>query len=244
MITVLYWLIFIGTVELPAIYFIAFKMIILDNIIAAYSANIAYEAHLSGYAFGAISMLVLLATRIISTTNFDLWAMIRQWNRRRIYRDTVSGGYDPYTGLNTQANNNRIKKSPEQQRHEQEIIELRSEIAKRISQRNLSEASNAYLRLITLDIEQILPRQQLLDIANQLASDNKPAESAQAYEKFLSYYKNYEYIEQIELMLGILYSRYLDKPELAVKHLENAEMKLHDPGQLKMCRDEIAKLKQ
>jgi len=44
------------------------------------------------------------------------------------------------------------------------------------------------------------------------------------------------------LMLGILYSRYLDKPELAIKHLRAAAGKLSDPGQLKMCNDELAKL--
>jgi len=31
--------------------------------------------------------------------------------------------------------------------------------------------------------------------------------------------------------------------ELAVKHLQNAAKKLSDPGQLKMCQDELAKLK-
>jgi hypothetical protein len=43
-------------------------------------------------------------------------------------------------------------------------------------------------------------------------------------------------------MLGILYSRYLDKPELAKKHLQSAEKKLSDSGQLKMCAEELKKL--
>jgi len=93
------------------------------------------------------------------------------------------------------------------------------------------------------DNKQVLPRQYLLDIANQLAGDNKPAESAQAYEQFLTHYGNYEYAEQVELMLGILYCRYLNQPELAIKNLEAAAKKLTDPGQLKMCQDELAKLK-
>ena len=85
-------------------------------------------------------------------------------------------------------------------------------------------------------------RQYLLDIANQLASDNKQAQASQAYEQFLTHYSSYEYVEQVELMLGILYSRYLQNSELAVKHLQNAAKKLSDPGQLKMCQDELAKL--
>jgi hypothetical protein len=99
-----------------------------------------------------------------------------------------------------------------------------------------------YLDLIGLDSEQILPRQHLLDIANQLASDNRSAEAALAYEQFLTHYSSYEYAEQVELMLGILYSRYLNNPELAIKHLQAAAEKLADPTQLKMCRDELARL--
>ena len=44
-------------------------------------------------------------------------------------------------------------------------------------------------------------------------------------------------------MLGILYSRYLHKPELAAKNLKTAAKRLSDPGQLKMCEDELGRLK-
>ncbi|MEA3224863.1 MAG: hypothetical protein U9Q07_02850, partial [Planctomycetota bacterium] len=90
----------------------------------------------------------------------------------------------------------------------------------------------------------LLPSRQLLDIANQLAGDGKHAESALAYEQFLAHYGNYEHVEQIELMLGIIYSRYLGQPESAAKHLEVAVKKLTDPGQLKMCEEELARLRQ
>ncbi len=109
-------------------------------------------------------------------------------------------------------------------------------------ERNLPAAAEVYLELMELDSEQILPRQHLLDIANQLASDKRAAESARAYEQFLTHYSNYEYVEQVQLMLGLLYCRYLDQPEQAVKHLEAAAEKLTDPGQLKMCKDELARL--
>ena len=100
-----------------------------------------------------------------------------------------------------------------------------------------------YLELVKLDSSQILPRQQLLDIANQLVSEGKHTEAVEAYESLLATYGNYEYSEQMELMLGLLYSRYLNKPQPAMKHLEIAAGRLTDPGQLKMCQDEIAKLR-
>jgi len=124
------------------------------------------------------------------------------------------------------------------------VFELRNEISKRISQRNLSAAADLYLELMDVDSEQILPRQYLLDIANQFAGDNRPAESAKAYEQFLRHYKTYEYAEQVQLMLGILYSRYLDKPKNAIKYLESASQRLSDKGQLNMCRQELMQLRQ
>ncbi|MHC4205207.1 MAG: rhomboid family intramembrane serine protease [Planctomycetota bacterium] len=247
LITVIYFLFFIGTMELPAMYFILFKLIIWDNVLEpsiAPPVAVAYGAHLAGYAFGVTAIVFLLATHIISGNSYDLWAMIKRWNRRRQYRDVVSGGYDPFTG---QIKPKRIKvkeviKSAAEKQKEEQIMQLRGEISSRITQRNLPAAAEAYIELMEQDSEQILPGKQLLDIANQLAGDNKHAVSARAYEQFLSHYGTYEYVEQVELMLGVIYSRYLNQPELAVKHLQIAERKLTDPGQLKMCRDELARI--
>ena len=245
LLTVFYWLIFfIGTMEIPALYFIGFKLIFWDNMYERRIPNVAYDAHLSGYAFGILAILVLLATGLIKSSTFDLWAMIKQWNRRRQYRDAVSSGYDAFSGQTTtkQINVKEVKKTASQLQQEEKIKHLRNEIATRIAERYLPAAAKLYLELIDIDSEQILPQQYLLDIANQLASDNKPDQAAQAYEQFLTHYGKYEYVEQVELMLGILYSRYLQKTELAAKHLEAAAKKLSDPGQLKMCQDELAKL--
>ena len=247
LITVIYWFFFIGTMELPALYFIVFKLIVWDNLIEPRFSTvaIAYDAHLSGYAFGALATLGMLATGLISSSGFDLWAMIKQWNRRRRYHDVVSSGYDPFAG---QTRTRRIKvkevkKTAAEQRRQEGIKQIRNEIASRILEHNLPAAAELYLELMRDDSKQILPRQELLDIANQLASEDKPAESAQAYEQFLTHYGNYQYVEQVELMLGVLYSRYLHNHDLAVKHLQAAAKKLTDPGQLKMCKDELDKLR-
>lgn len=244
LITVLYWFFFIGTIEIPALYLILLKMILFDNVIARGSALVAYEAHLTGYAMGIMAVIVLLATGLITGSGFDLWAMIKRWNRRRRYRDVVTSGYNPFTGR-TPTKRIRVReivKSPAQKEREEQTTRLRAEISERLAQRNLRAATDLYVDLMRLDSEQILPRQQLLDIANQLAGDSRHEESAKAYEQFLANYGNYEYVEQIELMLGILYSRYLNRPDAAAKHLQAAADKLTDPGQLKMCRDELAGL--
>ena len=246
LITVLYWFFFIGTMELSALYFIAFKLIVWDNVVEPrFSASaVAYDAHLVGYAFGITGMLVMLGTGLINSSGFDLWSMIKRRNQRRRYRDVVSDGYDPFTGRTKtmRIKVKEVKQTVAERQAEERIKRLRNDIGRQIAQHNLPDAAELYMELIKLDSTQVPPRQYLLDIANQLASDSKHSESAQAYEKFLTHYKNYEYIEQVELMLGILYSRYLNQPNLAVEYLKAATKKLSDPGQLKMCQDELAKL--
>jgi len=236
-----YWFYIVGTWELPALYFIAFKMIILDNVIIRYTSNVAYDAHLAGYTFGIVSSLILLATRLLSSSQFDLWAMLKQWNRRRVYRDAISTGYDPYTGTGGKKRitaRDVTKPGPD----EPQIRQLREDIANSVYRHDLQTAAQQYLNLMSLDSGQVLPRQHLLDIANQFASEGEYNNATSVYEKFLTHYANYEHIEQVELMLGIIYSRYLEKPDLALNHLRAAEKKIIDPAQLLMCRSEIEKL--
>ena len=248
LISVFWWFFFfINTIEIPALYFIAFKLIIFDNLLEPAFAPpiaVAYTAHLAGYAFGIISIIGMLSMKLISSSHYDVWDMIRQWNRRRQFRDVVSSGYDPFTPQAKFIKTKEIKKTPAQLQVEQEALEIRTEISRRIAERNLSAAAQMYLKLMALDDQQILPRQQLLDIANQLAGENKHTEAAKAYEQFLKHYNTYQYSEQVQLMLGLIYARYLNQSDQAIKHLQEAEKKLTDPTQLKMCQDELARLQQ
>ncbi len=244
LITVFYWILFyIDTMEIPAYFVIGFKLIFWDNMVDRRIANVAYDAHLSGYAFGILTMLGMVAVGLISSSGFDLLSMLKQWNRRRRYRDVTVGGYDPFTGQRPvkQVKVKEVKKTGQQREKEKKIQQIRTDIAGRFSEHNLSAAAELYLGLMGIDAGQILPRRQLLDIANQLAGADRQA-AAKAYEQFLRHYGGYEYAEQVELMLGVLYSRYLDRPSEAKKYLEAAAKKLRDPGQLKMCEDELAKL--
>jgi len=243
LITVLYWFFFIGTVQIPALYFIAIKMIIIDNVLVRMTRETAYDAHLAGYAYGILVTLILLATRLIGTSNFDLWSMIRRWNRRRQYRQVVADGYDPFagTGARRRVVATEVPTAVDEHKRTQ-IDRIRHEIAQWIAQRNMAAAANSYLELMRTDPSQVLPRQYLLDIANQLAGEQRAAEAARAYEQFLEHYDSYEHAEQVELMVGILFSRYLHEPERAIRHLRKAAERLSDDAQLRMCRQEIARL--
>lgn len=241
LITIIYWFIIIDTIDIPALWFIGLKMIIIDNVITRYTPNVAYDAHLAGYAFGIIVSILLLSTRLIRATDVDLWTMFKQWNRRRVYTDVVSSGYDPYTGRNVKRIHVKDISSV-LTADEQKIVDIRAEISSALESGNVAGAAKTYLDLMTIDSQQILPRQQMLDVANQLMAAGQWVDSAHAYEKFMSHYGNYEYAEQVQLMLGILYARYLNNPQKAAGYLKSALGRLHDAGQLKMCKDELARL--
>ncbi len=243
LITVIYWFLFIGTLEIRALYFIAFKLIVWDNVIAADpSQGIAYNAHLAGYAFGIFAILGLLAIGLIEKDFNDLWSMIRQWNRRRKFRDVVSDGYNPHAGGNRKRVSVNARTTHQPSEQETRIIELRSKISRTMGRRAASDAAGLYLELLDIDDTQVLPRQLQLDIANHLMSEGKWQQSAVAYEKFLAQYQNYEFAEQVHLMLGLLYGRYLNRHEEARRQLKLAEDRLKDPGQKKMCAQEIERL--
>ena len=244
LITVVYWLFFIGTTEIRALYFIAFKLIVYDNMIEPRftTTNIAYEAHLAGYAFGIIAITGLLSIGLIQGNHSDLWYLLRQWNRRRRFRDAVSDGYDPYRGnAHRKTVASRVEDAPVDPQQEQ-IISLRSQIGQAMNSRNAGRAAALYLELQKIDSSQTLPLQLQLDIANQLMAEGQWEPSGLAYQKFLARYSNYEHAEQVHLMLGLDYGRYLDRPQEALEHLRQAEAQLKDPSQKTMCRQEIDRL--
>jgi hypothetical protein len=226
------------------LYFIAFKLIFYDNIIEPKFSNapVAYDAHIAGYLSGIAMILALLSLRIIQPDFNDLWSMIRQWNRRRHFRDATADGYDPNKGSRFKHVSSRVSDakagSPEQDR----IVQLRSRISQAMSNRSAGQAAQFYRQLMAIDESQVLPRQLQLDLANQLMAESQWAQSAHAYEGFLAHYADYEFAEQVHLMLGLVYGRYLNRPQEALEQLRQAEARLSDPGQKNLCRQEIERL--
>lgn len=242
LITIVYWFFIIGTMEIPALYLIIIKMIAIDNIISRTAQNVAYDAHLAGYAFGALAILLVRALGLLAEDHFDLWSMLKQWNRRRVYHDIVAEGVNPFGGTFSKKIDSREVKSEAQLQVEERISDLRREILTRMSEGNVATAADLYQELIKEDVAQPLPRQAMLDIANQFMSAGNWAMAAQAYEKFMAFYGQYEFSEQVMLMLGVIYGRYLSEPKKALDYLKKAVSRLSDPAQKKMCEEEIGRL--
>jgi membrane associated rhomboid family serine protease len=234
-ITVVYWLVIIGVIELPSVLFII--MNVAKDIFLGFGTgdNIAHSAHLSGYLFGFLICFVLLSVRLLPRDQFDLFALYQQWNRRRQYRDLVSKGFDPF-GITPP----KTRGAPDP-RFER-VQDLRAQISEALAHRKIEEAAKIYLEMHAIDPAQVLSRQSQLDIANQLFEQGTHGAAADAYEGFLATYPKYEQVEQIQLMTGLLYARYLNRPDKARDHLNAALQRLSTPREIELAKDELAKL--
>jgi outer membrane protein assembly factor BamD (BamD/ComL family) len=151
----------------------------------------------------------------------------------------VSQGYDPFGHMPPQAATARPQQvDPRSAR----LLDLRAEISEAIAHHNLPHAAYLFLELKKLDPNQVLSRQAQLDVANQLASQQFYPQAAEAYEQFLTHYPNFDQIEQVELMLGVIYARYLQHYERARQLLLRALARLHGEQQISWARAELARI--
>jgi membrane associated rhomboid family serine protease len=242
-ITILSLLIFFGTFEVPSMYLITifFVLEVVGNV--AGTQWVAHWAHISGLIFGFGVGLGLLWVKLLPRDPFDFLALLQRWNRRRQYKVLVRQGYNPFAYI---APTPMARVSPREQEEEdaalQRIRELRAEIHEAIAHHNLPHAALLFIELRRLDPQQVLSRQAQLDLANQLASQQFYEYAAEAYEQFLRHYPNFQQIEQVQLMLGLIYARYLSQHQRAFELLTKAVQRLPGERESVMARAELMRI--
>jgi membrane associated rhomboid family serine protease len=241
-VTLLYFFFYVGVIEIPSMYVIGFFF--AQDLVLNFSgaSGVAHMAHLSGTVFGFAVCFGLLWMNLLPRDHFDVVALVKQWNRRRQFRDLTASGYNPFAYAPP-------GKVPVEQRlpaptdpTQEKIKEIRAQISAAITERDHPKAAGLYQELRKLDPEQVLSRQAQLDIANQLASQQLYPDAAEAYELFLRHYKNFEQIEQVELMLGLIYARYLSRYDRAKEYLIRAMARLHGERELTLARTELQRI--
>jgi membrane associated rhomboid family serine protease len=244
-ITLLFFFIYIGPIEISSLWFVLFTFVqdiigeVRPDLLGGRSESVAHMAHITGTTFGAMLCLILLGLRLLPRDQFDLLALVGRWNRRRQYRSMVSQGYNPFAYVPPQPVDVRPQElDPRTVR----MLEIRAEISEAIAHHNLPHAAYLFLELKKLDPTQVLSRQAQLDVANQLASQQFFDQAAEAYEQFLTHYPNFEQIEQVELMLGVIYARYVNRYERARQLLLRALARLHTEREIQWARSELARI--
>jgi membrane associated rhomboid family serine protease len=238
--------------EIPSLYFVGFH--VLWNLLQtsfnwggkyAAGGGIAYAAHSAGYIYGIAIAAALLALRILPRDAFDLLNLIRTRHRRTRYRRMVTQGYDPFGYVNPKlqktgrwVDTRTVEQVTPDSPGAKELL-LRREISEAFSRNDLPAAAKRYLELIQLAEDPILSRPQQLDVANHLMAAEQHAAAADAYERFITHYPNYEHLPDIYLMLGLLYGRYLHQYDQAERYLTQAVDSLHDPRKLALGRSAL-----
>lgn len=240
-VTMLFWMFFIFTFQVPAVILIVFKIILWDNIIApaieqGAEVQVAYSAHLGGYAFGFAVALVMLLSRALPRNQLDVLSLWSRAARRR--------GWELPAGLAPPVLARRIEVEELQSRPLETVAltpveQLREEIAARLAAQEPEAAAAAYLRLLELDPAQVLSRAQQIELANYLAQARRYPEAAAAYEAFLEAYPAAPDAAEVRLFLGLICSRYLGQYERAVTHLRAASEGLHLDTQRALAEQEL-----
>ena len=246
----LFWFYIITIFQMSSIYFLLFCFI-KDAFMSfgGGGGGVAYEAHLSGYIFGVGVATLLLATKILPRNSFDLLNMIRSAHRRGRFRRMAAQGYDPFSRFvatsepgSTRWTRGQPVEPAVLDSKEIKELELRREISDACKHHDLRAAAVRYVELISANSEAVLPRQEQLDVANQLMHAGQYADAAGAYEQFCKHHEKYERIGEIYLLLGLLYGRYLNQRDRGAEMLQSAIDRLDDPQQVVLARDELAKL--
>ncbi|MBK9129244.1 MAG: rhomboid family intramembrane serine protease [Phycisphaerales bacterium] len=240
-ITILVWLVFIFTFQVPALLLIAFKMILWDNLLApqldqAATSNVAYSAHLGGYAFGFVVAAALLALRALPRNQFDIMALMSRSARRQGWGLPGTPGSVAARPIRVEELQSRpldtLPLSPAEL--------LRERISERLRDRDVTGALEDYRGLLRLDRAHVLAAPQQIEIANALAQQRAFAEAADAYTAYLEAYPAAPDGAEVSLFLGLICSRYLNDPDRARLYLGRALRELTQASQRQIAEMELA----
>ena len=241
--------------EVSSLFFLMFQFLLnLLQSVAGTKGGVAYWAHSSGYIFGISVAAALLVARLLPRDVYDLLSLIRMWKRRRQYRRMVAGEHDPFAAHRMgvgdappapdrrKISTRTVESKPPTGREAREL-ELRRQIASDHADGNFPAAAESYLKLVQVAEQPVLPLNQQFDVANHLMSAEQYPAAADAYERFLQHYPSYEYIADIRLMLGLIYSRYLQQDAQAEKYLAEAVDGLYGSSKSRMAGEELEKVR-
>lgn len=236
-VTLLFWVfIYLTTFSVPAMVVIVFKIILWDNILApsldrGAISNVAYSAHLGGYAFGFAVSLMMLLVRALPRHQFDIAAL---WDRR-----LRRGALAPAGRMARPVRVREIGSRPLDELSISPSERLRDEVLTALSAGRIGQAMASYLMLLELSPDAALPRAAQLELANHLAQAGRHDAAARAYELYLSAHPGSPDANQVRLLLGLIYNRYLGDYAAAARHLRLAAEGLGNESQRALAIDEL-----
>ncbi|MHB1156577.1 MAG: rhomboid family intramembrane serine protease [Phycisphaerales bacterium] len=243
-VTMVFWFFFIYFFDIPAMVLLLFSFgqDLFFQVLewtGRPGANIAFQAHLAGNLFGFLIGMALLWARILPREPYDFLALADRWRRRRELRSATRQGHSPWLGSPGTGAPIRAGKIDERQ-HRQ--MQMRAAISAAMEQRDPGRALDTYERLLSDDAKQVLPRDLQLDMGNYAMSHDRHGTAATAYELFLATYRGDGQTDQVKLLLGLIYTRYLPQPDRAKQLLTEAHEHLNDASQRQLVDELLGRL--
>jgi len=242
-VTLIYFFIIIGEYEVSSgiVILFYFGYDIIRYLVS--ESSVAYVAHITGYLFGFSVGITLLLTHLLPREPYDVLSLFEHRRRRRVFTNLTQQGYAPW----------ELNRPPEpvpavaEKRKPVVAVDnrravMRARVSGLLAENRLPAAADEYAKLIDLDGSQVMPRQQQLDLANQLMGEGRHLLAARAYELFLTTFRTDNQRDQVELILGLAYIRYLDRKQRGRELLTTALTRLHDPDQIAMARHALDQL--
>lgn len=248
--TIFYWLIIFGVFEIWSVLLIGFQ--IAQNLylqLLGNESHYAYLAHLSGYSFGALVAWGLLWGKLLRHEPYDLRGMWLHRKRRVAFAHMTREGYNPWearkadTPIPDAVSSTQPRQAPAgDDTQKQQIALLRGQVSRCLTDHDLPQASRVYAQLLELSPKQVMSMQQQLDLANQLMTDGNHTVAALAYELFLNSYGGTAQKQQVQLLLGLIYTRYVHRYQRARELLTQAKRQVIDPNQKKLIESLLGEL--
>lgn len=242
-ITIFYWFIFfIGMVEVSAMVVIGVYVVIDLFRLAGGGGGVAYLAHLSGYLYGFVIAMGLLAVGLLPRERFDMLSMWKHRRRRDQFRSLTREGYQPWAhGAPAQPPADDAD-GEDVLAPDPALVEARRAVIAAHGNHDLPAAAAAHQRLIEQFPQQVLPQQVQLDVANQYMAENRHADAARAYEQYLDVYRADSRRAEVELILALLCVRYLDRRQRGRELLTAARPRLHDANHKQLANQLLTEI--
>jgi len=236
----------IGSFQIPATWFIGFA--IARDLFMAFGTtgqNVAFFAHLGGYAFGIAVSLFLLATKLLSREPYDLFSLGRQAHRRRQFRELTSRGSTPWNSeLST---GSRVRKPQLKTKTRSRPAAdpdagdphaaKRAELNQHLSAGRNEEAVRAYLEMMKTSGKVMLSRDSHYAIGAHLFSMGRHEDAAEAFEAFLGRWPRDREGDHVRLLLALGGARYLNDPVRAGRLLTEIRTEALPESERKLARE-------
>ena len=243
---ILFLLGLIATFEVPAWWFVLIGVI--RDVYYATSGgggNIAFVAHLGGYGAGFALSILLLGARVIERHDYDAFAIVQRYSRRRRFRVGMLQVGDERARASLTGE--RFKAGPLLgEKESAALAEIRAEISTAVNEQRLSDAATAYVRMVREFAQAgkaaTLSTRVQLAVANHLMRAGLYADAATAYQAYAEAYPEDREAPGVRVLLGLIALRHLRDRARARAALEGVESRLFDEQQRRLVSELRAEL--